>query len=80
MPGLDHSGPLGKGPETGRKMGTCNIQDGQGFGMGMGRGRGNGAGRALGRRAGKGRGMGPGNGRSMSGNGMNRYGTNGSNQ
>lgn len=46
MPGLDKSGPIGKGARTGRKMGKCNSKNetqaeelprGRGLGRGMGR-------------------------------------------
>lgn len=44
MPGMDRTGPEGKGPMTGRKMGKCEgaspQQQGFGRGFGMGRGRG----------------------------------------
>ncbi|MBN2598210.1 DUF5320 domain-containing protein [Labilibaculum sp.] len=54
MPGLDRSGPEGKGARTGRGMGRCNsnkkmysetefkdetIERGKGQGFGLGRGR-----------------------------------------
>ena len=63
MPGLDRSGPEGKGSRTGRGQGQCNLETGSdqaadqalGFGRGMGRRRGfQGAGRcgAMGRRGG----------------------------
>jgi hypothetical protein len=40
MPNRDGTGPLGKGPLTGRGFGRCgqNIQGNQGFGYGQGRG------------------------------------------
>ena len=47
MPGRDGTGPNGKGPMTGRKLGPCNkdtksepIEFGQGFGCRRGLGRG----------------------------------------
>ena len=53
MPGLDRTGPEGRGSRTGRGMGKCNpdsqsngsdttsndVQDERGFGRGFGRGR-----------------------------------------
>lgn len=67
MPGLDHTGPMGQGAMTGRKMGECasgdsnNIsQRGTGQGLGRGAGAGRGAGRGLGRGAGRGLGRGAG--------------------
>ena len=48
MPGLDGTGPMGRGAMTGRGMGNCqgnNTQRlGVGYGKGMGCGRGNGMG------------------------------------
>ncbi len=35
MPNLDGTGPQGKGPMTGRGMGTCGKGRGQGFGRRM---------------------------------------------
>lgn len=48
MPGLDGTGPRGKGPRTGRGLGLCrgNVSSensplkGRGYGRGYGRGRG----------------------------------------
>jgi hypothetical protein len=42
MPKRDGTGPLGKGPMTGRGLGSCNNGDAQksGAGLGMGRSRG----------------------------------------
>jgi len=40
MPNKDGTGPTGKGPLTGRKMGKCEGAEPQGRGCGMGRGRG----------------------------------------
>lgn len=49
MPGGDGTGPMGRGPMSGRAAGTCagfgmpgsaNPAPGRGFGMGFGRGRG----------------------------------------
>jgi hypothetical protein len=46
MPGLDKTGPLGQGSQTGRKMGRCNQENetnvdemprGRGLGRGLGR-------------------------------------------
>ena len=37
MPQLDQTGPEGKGPRTGRGIGSCGY--GQGYGFGYGRGR-----------------------------------------
>ena len=42
MPGLDKTGPEGKGSRTGRGMGKCNSENDSGvrpFGRGAGRGR-----------------------------------------
>lgn len=48
MPNQDGTGPQGKGPLTGRRMGTCEdaeplqqrgLGQGRGFGPGLGRGR-----------------------------------------
>ncbi|MFI4910479.1 MAG: DUF5320 domain-containing protein [Sedimentisphaeraceae bacterium JB056] len=55
MPGFDGTGPMGKGPLTGRQMGNCRqpqtaFSGGRGFGRGMGRGLG--AGRNSGLRRG----------------------------
>lgn len=59
MPGLDRSGPEGRGTRTGRGLGQCNpeagVEQATGFGRGMGQRRGfQGAGRCgfLGRRGG----------------------------
>ena len=58
MPAGDKSGPLGRGPKTGRSMGYCGGNPGPGFvypgpdfgfGRGFGRGRGWGRGRGSGR-------------------------------
>jgi hypothetical protein len=60
MPKFDKTGPDGKGPKTGKKLGNCdNEQKGSGNGLGRGRGLGNGQGLGNGR----GRGQGLGNGR-----------------
>ncbi len=54
MPRLNGTGPEGKGPMTGRKMGNCqfnnddNNQNDFGRGQGCGRGRGRGCGRGQG--------------------------------
>ncbi len=40
MPNKDGTGPNGKGPLTGRKLGKCEGAEPQGFGRGCGRGRG----------------------------------------
>ncbi len=70
MPYGDHTGPLGKGPKTGRGLGYCSGNDrpgaevnaergfGRGLGRGMGRGLGKGMGRGFGRGKGSGRGIG----------------------
>lgn len=52
MPNKDGTGPEGKGPMTGRRMGKCPNQDAaaRGPGRGLNRGIGRGAGRGLGRR------------------------------
>jgi hypothetical protein len=57
MPGLDRTGPEGKGPRTGRQMGKCNpdASPNEEFIGGAGRGRrfgggGRGPGRGFGRR------------------------------
>jgi len=47
MPRGDGTGPLGKGPLSGRGMGRCG--DGRGMGRGAGRGRGMGQGQGMGR-------------------------------
>lgn len=39
MPGLDQTGPQGKGPMTGRGMGPCGGGMRRGFGCGRGQGR-----------------------------------------
>ena len=68
MPGLNSTGPEGKGPRTGRGLGKCRPTDQetsenlknedrpQGLGSGNGRrsNRGRGTGRGLGRRLGRG--------------------------
>jgi len=62
MPGMNRTGPEGRGPMTGRGLGCCGNPQGvnPGYGRGMGRGmrngRGNGSG--MGRTAGPGRGLG----------------------
>ena len=48
MPDFDKTGPQGKGPMTGRKMGPCNPNAPQCPGYGSGRGRGRGRGRGFG--------------------------------
>ncbi len=52
MPNRDGTGPLGKGPKTGRQMGPCKDADpnnatfnGRGMGRGFGRRKGRGYGR-----------------------------------
>ena len=57
MPGLDRTGPEGKGSRTGRNRGRCNPENernerwsGLGLGRGLGR-RGRQGGRGLGRRS-----------------------------
>ncbi len=53
MPGRDGTGPQGKGPMTGRKLGPCNKEGkaepiyGRGFGCGRGFGRGFGRGQGF---------------------------------
>jgi hypothetical protein len=68
MPGLNSTGPEGKGPRTGRGLGRCKPTDQeknenpksedrpQAYGRGMGRrsNRGRGTGKGLGRRLGRG--------------------------
>ena len=68
MPGLNNTGPEGKGPRTGRGMGKCkpndqdkiesldneNVPLGLGRGPGRKNGRGFRKGRGLGRRSGRG--------------------------
>ena len=44
MPARDGTGPEGKGPMTGRGMGTCNPKTPRGRGQGRGLGRGFGRG------------------------------------
>lgn len=48
MPSMDGTGPMGKGPKTGRGLGNCPIENNTGFcgqtGRGLGRGRGCGLG------------------------------------
>ena len=39
MPNFDKTGPEGKGPNTGRGMGTCNSKTPKGRGQGRGFGR-----------------------------------------
>jgi len=64
MPARDGTGPMGQGPETGRRNGGCVESDasgdvtpvpGRGSGYGGGRGRGQGRGQGRGRGAGRGR-------------------------
>jgi hypothetical protein len=59
MPNLDGTGPLGKGPMTGRKLGNCakgQSTPAAGIGpCGKVRGTGTGRGRGTGRGAGRGR-------------------------
>lgn len=72
MPGLDHKGPQGEGPRTGRQMGNCRPKADvnqsqtenpvQGAGLRGGPGFGRGAGRGFGRGSGKGFGRGFGKG------------------
>ena len=64
MPGLDHKGPMGQGPGTGRKQGNCvpekdnSNEKGGFFGFGKGKGRGLGRKRGFGRsKQGTGRGF-----------------------
>jgi hypothetical protein len=48
MPGFNKTGPAGKGPQTGRKMGNCNeTEEIQTPGFGRGRGKGRGLGRKM---------------------------------
>ncbi len=73
MPGLNHRGPEGEGPKTGRGMGNCgkpsesqattNTSSNEGFqpGRGLGRGRG----KAFGRGRGSGKGLRNGRGRNI---------------
>ena len=49
MPGLDGTGPMGRGPLTGRGFGPCGR--GRGFGAGYGRGFGRGYGYGYGYRS-----------------------------
>jgi|GEM_PF-255272 len=61
MPGLDHTGPLGQGPRTGRRMGKCapkntdgtnsanNVPSQRGRGMGRNQGKGLGLANRFGR-------------------------------
>ncbi len=67
MPGFNRTGPMGRGPMTGRGMGLCTgaANRGYGQGMGMGRGMGRGFGRGFGQGFGRGMGMGRGFGRGM---------------
>jgi hypothetical protein len=39
MPHLDNSGPEGKGPRTGRKLGKCRKKDDEAWPMGRGMGK-----------------------------------------
>jgi hypothetical protein len=48
MPGMDGTGPDGRGPMTGRGIGQCGRGYGRGLGRGMGRGFGCGRGRGFG--------------------------------
>ncbi len=56
MPGGDRTGPEGRGPMTGRRLGYCSGNDNAGFNFpgGFGRGRGRGFGRGFGRGLGRG--------------------------
>ncbi len=68
MPGLDHKGPLGQGPRTGRKQGNCapdkNSNDEKSIFPRFGWGKGTGRGRRRGnRKSGRGFGLGLGRGR-----------------
>ncbi len=64
MPRFDKTGPEGKGAQTGRKMGKCNLENissdetllGKGVGRGQGRGRSNGNKRGRGLENGQGMG------------------------
>ena len=47
MPGMDGTGPDGRGPMTGRGMGPCGRGYGRGFGCGFRRGRGIGGGNGI---------------------------------
>ena len=49
MPNRNGTGPEGKGPKTGRGLGSCGdgVPRGGGRGMGLGRGRGRGVSRDL---------------------------------
>ena len=67
MPALNHRGPQGEGPRTGRGLGDCNKPINTpapenttqpGFGRGLGRRKPGGFGMGLGRGMGNGRGMG----------------------
>jgi len=60
MPGGDRTGPMGRGPMSGRALGYCAGYDSPGFTKGVPRGRGFGFGRGFGR--GLGRGLGRGRG------------------
>ena len=60
MPGGDRTGPLGRGPMTGRALGYCAGYNDPGFSKGFPQGRGFGFGRGFGR--GWGRGFGRGRG------------------
>ncbi|MCI2082281.1 MAG: DUF5320 domain-containing protein [Bacteroidales bacterium] len=73
MPGLNHTGPLGQGPMTGRKMGKCTNfgankknddadATSNGISAGFGNGSFRGKGLGCGCRRGNGRGMGRGRG------------------
>ena len=63
MPGLDSTGPMGKGPQTGRKLGKCkgesdSLYEGAPRGRGLGRGFRNRQRAEAGTRQGRGRGLG----------------------
>jgi hypothetical protein len=60
MPGLDRTGPGGKGSRTGRQLGKCNpnMETLPEPGTGMGRGAGQAAGRAAKYGSGRGKGQG----------------------
>ena len=60
MPGGDRTGPVGRGPMSGRGLGYCAGYNSPGFTKGVPRGRGYGFGRGFGR--GWGRGLGRGRG------------------
>ena len=60
MPGGDRTGPMGRGPMSGRALGYCAGYDSPGFTKGVPRGRGFGFGRGFGRGLGRGFGRGRG--------------------